>query len=144
MNKTEQKERLKDIIDLAEEKIQSLEDKEVWLDITIQKAEDLSRHMSDVVDADIFEHEELIQAITNHMFEAELMELFELTDEFKDEIESYADGLSELKQERLLEKYEDLEIVCEKFNQSNSEYEDIENAIEHLEEAVYMLKEMSK
>lgn len=144
MNRAEQKELLKHIIEVAKSTVNSLKSKEEWFEITLRKVEELWERLDDVGGLDDYDEQDIKESIIKNFFESELEELHDLAVDFQDNLDSYRDELSESRQESLSEKYFDLDEVVEKFNQSSAEYDDIENAVEHIEEAIVMLSEMRK
>ena len=144
MDRTEQKERLKDIIDLANETIKSLLDKKDWLQKVFTKIEDLESVINEHGDVDNWDEQNLKDSVTNQLFEQELEQLYDQTNDFKDELDSYASELSEKRSEKLEERYEMLDDVLDKFSQSSSQYEEIYDVIENIQDGINELKLMRK
>jgi hypothetical protein len=143
MNRTEQKERLKDILYSIADLKNELKGKIKDIELAYRKIDDLSDTIYNLVQVDSWDEEQLKSDILKAIFEDTLTNVHEELYDFKSDLDAYIEELSENKQESLEEKYCNLEDVIEKFD-PNQEYDDIENALEHIEEAEEMIKEMRK
>ena len=143
MNRTEQKERLTDILLSIKDLKDELKSKINNVEVAFKKIDDLTDSIYNIAQVDSWDEEQLKSDILKAIFEDILAPVHEEIYDFKSDLDSYMDEISESKQEALEEKYSNLEEVLEKFD-VNQEYDDIENALEYIEEAETMIKEMKK
>lgn len=143
MNKTEQKSIIKDIIVTIKDVKSNLENKEVEIQNAVKLAEQLHDTLQDL-NVDIFDLEDFTDKLNSEAIGEELAVAYDEIYNFKSDLDEYISELSESKAEKLEERFELLEEVLEKFDQSQQEYASIENALEHIDEAIFMLKDMMK
>lgn len=144
MDRTEQKDRLSDIlVSISDLKIE-LKDKVEVVELALSKIDDLDDVLSDVGEVDSWDADELRSKVMSASMDEFLQVVYYELYDFKNDLDSYMDELSESRREKLEDRYADLGEVLEKFSYSNQEYEDIENALEHIEEAEQMIKDMKK
>ena len=143
MNKTAQKEIIKDIIATIEDVKSNLENKEVEIQNAVKLAEQLHDTLQDL-SVDIFDLEDFMDKLNLEAIGEELVVVYDEIYEFKSDLDDYISELSESRAEKLEERFELLEEVLDKFDQSQQEYDSIENALEHIDEAIFMLKDMMK
>ena len=145
MNRTEQKERIGGIIQLAKDTIASLERKKSELELVFKAIDALNESAYALLDGgDVIDYDELRTTVVNQFFEEELESLYDMSLDFQEELLTHISELSEKRAEQLEDKYIELNQVVESFNQSMHEYEDIDNLIEHIEESIDLLQEMKK
>lgn len=142
MDRTEQKVRLKSIIEDVQGLISELEGIENESMDIFGKIEDLSSTLTDI-DVD-FDEEELKAEVLINLVEnrTEFPNVKYNIEEFKDEIEEYAYDLSDNRRDKLEERYEDLEMVVELLDLE--ECNSIDDLIKNLNECIGYLKEMRK
>lgn len=150
MNRTEQKERLTDIIDAMSNAIVVLKDHTSFYEEMVQDYTDLYEKIDDQLTANsILElnEEEFASALTKSILEehADLDNLSAEIEEFKDDLEYYKEEISESRAEKLEERYGDLEEVYDSVYGLTEDGEiTLDIAIEVLEEKIVWLKQMKK
>lgn len=143
MNNTEQKERLNDILLILKDAKEELQDKIPIIETVFFKIDNLFDDIYSVVDVtDSWDSESLkIDIITNILENSQLADFYEQITEFKYDIDEYISELPYNHAEHLEEKYINLDNICSNFSSLDS-FETLENAIEHVEEAEMLIKEM--
>ena len=144
MNRTEQKEIIKDILAVIDDTKSNLKYKELEIQKVLKLAEQLDDSLQDINVSDAFDLEDFTDRLFTEAVGEELTVVYDEIYNFKSELDDHISELSESKAEKLEERYSQLDEVLEKFDQSHQEYESIENALEHIEDAIDMLKDMLK
>lgn len=142
MNRTEQKSMIKDILLTINDVKTSLENKENGIQKALNLAGELEDALQELDAVDAFDIDDFTEKLLQDVFAEELSLAYDEIDNFKMELDSYISELSESRAEKLEERYASLDEVLEKFDQSIQEYCSVENALEHIDEAIDMLKNM--
>lgn len=142
MDRTEQRERLKDILDATNEVVTSLNAKKDVLEDAIKQIEQLDEKLQTIGDVDGWDVDDLKRNVANCFFTAELESVHELATDFQSDLEAYCDEISESRSERLQDKYADLDSIIKLLDASEQEYEDIESTVDHLQDAIHMIKQL--
>lgn len=148
MNRTEQKERLTDIIDKMQDAIDALNNNKDYVESVVENYikvyDELSGEGYDILELDVdeFTSKVVSSILTN---QANMDELQSEISEFKDEIESYTDEVSEARAEKLQERYGDLEEVYDSIYALTDEDDvTLQDALDELSEKIVWLKTMKK
>lgn len=144
MDREEQKERLQEIINLANETIKSLNNKEDWLQNVFIKIDELDNTINEFGSVDEWDEQDLKDSVSKALFEHELEQLYDEAVSFKEDIDSHMYDLTEKRRESLEERYSSLDDVVNKFYQSSSQYIEVYDVIENIQEAISELKLMKK
>lgn len=144
MNRTEQKERLSDVLDMIKDLKEELANKISDVDVAFKKIDDLGDTLYNIVQVDEWDDEELKKNVIKAILEESyMMETRDLLYDFKSDLDSYMSEISESRQEKLEERYAELEEVIEKFEIGEDD-DSIESVIERVEEAEDVIKQMKK
>ncbi|WP_310877085.1 hypothetical protein [Priestia megaterium] len=144
MNRTEQKERLSDVLDMIKDLKEELANKISDVDVAFKKIDDLGDTLYNIVQVDEWDDEELKKNVIKAILEESyMMETRDLLYDFKSDLDSYMSEISENRQEKLEERYAELEEVIEKFEIGEDD-DSIESVIERVEEAEDVIKQMKK
>lgn len=149
MNRTEQKEKLTDIITKIEDAISAVKNSKPFVEEVVNEfnsvLEKLEREgLNEVIELDGEQfNSQVVKAVLRD--QANIEEIESDIDEFRDEIESYKDEISESRAEKLEERYADLDEVYDVISELTEDNEvTLEDVVEQLEEKVLWLKTMKK
>lgn len=142
MGLREQKAQLKDIIKLSENTIIAIRNKSEQYNALYDLAVKLNNDLLDAEMEDVFDLEEFGTKFINEFLTREFDDLSSQMDEIYNEIRDFISEQSERKQEVLEERYFELNTVLEYLSQSQSQYESLDDAINGIEEAIHLLKQM--
>jgi hypothetical protein len=141
MNRTEQKQRLSDIIDDIKLLKVEIETGKEQVNNIIQKIDDLDNEFSNIGDIDNWDTWQLKVNTVKAFIDNSNLECTKdsLTD-FRSELEEHMIELSDINKEKLEERYIDLDATVETFDMS--ECEDLNMVIDRLDEIIEYLKGM--
>lgn len=142
MGLREQKAQLKDIIKLSENTIIAIRNKSEQYNALYDLAVKLNNELLDVEMEDVFDLEDFGTKFIDEFLTRELDDLSSQMEEIDNEIRDFISEQPERKQEILEERYFELDTVSEYFSQSQSQYESLDDAINGIEEAIHLLKQM--
>lgn len=143
MDRTEQKERLSDILISIEDLKEELNEKIPEVEKVNTKIDELADLMNDIGQIDTWDEEELKNNVLLTIFEDSYFQnIHNDIYDFDTELKEYYEELSDSKREKLEEKYYDLEDVLLKFDYSEQGYDDIESALKGIDEAIEKIKEL--
>lgn len=144
MNRIEQKDRVRDIVEAINVTINECRRKKAEFDAILLKFDELSESINDINDVLGVDIESTKDEFTDEFFTEMLEEPHDMLYRFNDDINYAISELSEKRAEALDEKYAGLDELIEKLTQEYSEYGDIDELISNLEDVKYGLKFMSK
>jgi hypothetical protein len=145
MNRTEQKERLNDVIELINEVIKDCTSFIPKYNTLVDDYSKLYDKLEDMCITEALEDDiETFESklISTYLDSTEYESIKEMIYDFKSDIEEYMEEISESKAEQLQERYGDLEEVYDSL--SIEDGVTMENVIDNLKEKLLWLKEMKK
>lgn len=144
MNRTEQKEILKDILVRIKDLKDELEGKEKETEAAFDKIGELGDVLGSIAQVDSWDEEQLkLDLISAIIEDSSLSEVYDELYEFNSELESFMDEISEGRREKLEERYEQMESALEMLEQ-DAEDESIDNVIDRIVESENLIREMYK
>lgn len=141
MDRREQKERLKEIIeslDLLKNDLNGIENEVIDTFKKIEEIHSILDNLGVEFDGDSLKQEVLLAFYENTNLECALTEI----EDFKSEIEGYAEELSESRREKIEERYCDLDTVIELLDAER--LESIDDLLTNIDECLEYLKEMKR
>lgn len=142
MKASEQKEIIKDLISQAKEVLEDFIDKISKADVAIEKARELDLFLDDIGATEVLDLEDFKEKLFLNLIGDSMNDLYDNAYNFKSDIDDMISEASELKADKLEDKYYQLEEVVDYFNVDSRGYENVEEATDGIEEAIFMLKEM--
>ena len=144
MNRTEQKDRMKDILSDLDDAIKNSTAKKEEFDSVIENFDKLEDQIYGVIEDNDIELSSVKEEFTNAFFSNLLETVYDSLYEFQEDISYAISELSEKRAEALEERYADLEYTLERLSQEQNEYENIDDLISNLNEAKEELTDMYK
>lgn len=142
MNKETRNESVEHILYVINITKEELLSDEVQFNSSLNKAEELIISLEELSLQSIFDIEEFQYEFYEDFFENKLADAYHFISEFRDEIQELLHESPSKDADKIESQYSDLDEVLGKFSYSEMRYETIENCIEHIDEAIGLLRKM--